>query len=191
MEAVAQPVFAAASLAFVVLFFTSAKHKIDRFDVFRFVLDDYRLLPSGITVVTAGVVVVLEVALAVGWLVAFVGVWGELALARAIVWIVAFATMLLLVGYALAMASLLLRGRVHVDCGCSSNDIPVSYRLVVRNVVMAAVPAALLLAPPTSFVPGAVWVGVALGIVAVTLYAGFNQLAANAAEQSTWVASRP
>jgi hypothetical protein len=59
---------------------------------------------------------------------------------------VAAACLLLL--YAGAMAVNLLRGRSRLDCGCGSEPEPVSWFLVLRNVVFAG--AAMAVALPTA-----------------------------------------
>lgn len=82
----------------------------------------------------------------------------------------------LLLGYGAAMAWQRAKGRV-LDCGCGGEPLPVSWALVLRNTVLAAVAgiaalpvAARPLAPMEFFVVAA---AVLLGTV---LYAAFNQV---------------
>ena len=115
--------------AFGLLFGMAAVHKLRDVDRFRAVLDDYRLLPSGIVPLASLAVVATEVAIAAT-------LW--LAGARR----VGFATAgLLLVGYALAMGVNLARGRRHLDCGCvgAAGREEISWWLVGRNGALALV----------------------------------------------------
>lgn len=185
IDALSAPLLAAASFGFVVLFFASTKHKIGQWQVFRFVLDDYRVVPSALVGVAAVLVVAVELVLLVGWVLVLAQALGLVTITGILVPFVAFATAFLLSCYALAMWSLLLRGRVHVDCGCSATDVPVSYRLVIRNFVLAAVPLALAGASSTALDVGTLLLGLVAAGVATLLYAAFNQLARNAAEQSS------
>ena len=189
IEALAAPLLAAASLGFVVLFGASTKHKLGQWLTFRFVLDDYRVLPSALVGFAAVLVVTVELVLLVGWVLVLVQALGLVVIAEALVRLVAVGTAVLLSVYALAMLSLLLRGRVHVDCGCSAADVPVSYRLVIRNAVLAAVPLAIALAPAPILDVSALLVGIAAAGIAILLYAAFNQLARNAAEQASFLVS--
>ncbi len=156
---------------------------------FRFVLDDYRVLPSALVGVAAVLVVTVELLLLIGWVLVLVQALGLVVIAEPLVPFVAAGTAVLLSLYALAMLSLLLRGRVHVDCGCSAADVPVSYRLVIRNAVLIVAPLAIAWAPPPTLDAGALLVGVVAAGVAILLYAAFDQLARNAAEQASFLVS--
>jgi hypothetical protein len=174
----------AVSLAFAVLLAAAAWHKLARFDRFVAALGDYRLLPEALCRPVAGTIAAFEAALAVGWL------------TRA--WPVAAgsATAALLVAYATAMAVNLLRGRVHIGCGCglggsSRGELPLSWWLVVRNVVLALV--ALVAALPGTGRALVLYDGLTVALVilaCVVLYASVSQLVGNASVIGSWSRTR-
>lgn len=98
----------------------------------------------------------------------------------------------LLLAYAGAMAWHRARGHV-LDCGCGGQPLPVSWALVLRNLVLAAI-AALPLAPaaPRPMGLGDFAVIAAAVLLGTVLYAGFNQILRHLpparARQSLWSA---
>lgn len=82
----------------------------------------------------------------------------------------------LLLLYAVAMASLRLQGRTP-DCGCGGEPLPVSWALVGRNVVLAAL-AVLASAPMAERALGGAdyLVVVAAVVLAGLIYAAFHQV---------------
>ena len=88
----------------------------------------------------------------------------------------ALAAVALLCLFGAAMARALLQGRV-LDCGCGGEPLPVSWALVVRNGVLAAV-AGLAAAPSTGrHLQGPDFLVVVLAILLSTLlYAAWNQV---------------
>lgn len=113
--------------AVAVVFFVAGLAKTVSYPRFRSAVAAYELLPAALVPVVARVVPVGEVLIA-GALVADVVL--PVAVAGAV-----GALML----FAVAMAVNLVRGR-EIDCGCGggSRPRPVSWRLVLRNVVLAA-----------------------------------------------------
>ena len=121
------------ALALVML--AAAWHKFSEADVFAGSLAGYRLLPQTVVTPVARVLPLAEAALAVGILVPATRTPALFGLAA------------LVLLYAAAMAINLLRGRHDIDCGCGGAAHPLSWGLVVRNVVLAA--AALAASRPT------------------------------------------
>ncbi|MBI3368251.1 MAG: hypothetical protein HY021_07350 [Burkholderiales bacterium] len=83
---------------------------------------------------------------------------------------------LLLVGYGAVMAWHRWHGHA-LDCGCGGEPLPVSWALVARNAVLAAI-AAIAAAPTAGRVMGIPEFSVVVGavVLATVLYAAFNQI---------------
>ncbi|HEX7036401.1 MAG TPA: MauE/DoxX family redox-associated membrane protein [Pseudomonadales bacterium] len=132
------PLFALlVALCLTLLFGAAAIAKLRDLAAFEATLAAYALLPAPLVPAASRLVPALETLLAVGWLV------------RLDDPLLAWASAALLVGYALAMAVNLRRGRIDLSCGCSfgSSD-PISWWLVARNLALALF--ALLPALPAS-----------------------------------------
>ena len=161
-------------LGLALLLLGAAFQKLRDIGDFRVVLATYRVLPDRFVGVAAWIVVAFEVVVGIGALLqirpAYVG------------------AIVLLLGYAGAMALNLWRGRRLIDCGCGGGVQPLTIGLVVRNVVLA-VGASVALSP--AFVRPLGW----LDFVSVTggtamlvlLYAATNQLLAARARLEEWV----
>ncbi len=170
------PVIAAALfLGLGTLFLLGAVHKATALAEFRTVLAGYRVLPENLVKVTALAVTAVEAGIGLAWLL--------LADKRA----VATATIVLLLVYAGAIALNLLRGRRHIDCGCSFGRSAgggefLSGWLVGRNLVLAALAATAGL-PVINRTLGALdYVTLAAALAAGTLlFATANQLIQNRA----------
>ena len=116
-----------------ILLIVASIEKLRLQGAFRDALAGYRIVPTPALGVAAIGIPLLEFALGAGLL---AGVSAAIIAAIA-----------LLLGYAMAMGVNLVRGRSHIDCGCSLvRGRPLSARLIVRNVVLAAM-AALALTP--------------------------------------------
>lgn len=119
-------------LALAILFLDAFCHKSSDVAAFRGIVGQYRILPRRLLSAFAMTIVAVELLVAVSLPVvqfAFPG----------------FAAAALLALYALALAINLVRGRVHIDCGChgpARRDMPLGWYLVWRNLALAA--AALL-----------------------------------------------
>ena len=105
---------------------------------------------------------------------------------------VAMTTAALLASYMSAIAVNLLRGRIHIDCGCTmgtsaGKDQQLSWGLVARNsvLIMAALTATV---PTTERAIGLVdYVTLVAGLLAIVLlYGAANQLLNNSAAIGTW-----
>lgn len=121
--------------ALALLFLVAAAHKLRDFGAFAGTLADYRMLPSRLTRPAAAAVVLLEATLA-----------PALLLPRAHDPTL-LATAALLGAYTLAIGVNLLRGRRHIDCGCSGPALrqPLGESLVARNLLLVALALACLL----------------------------------------------
>ena len=168
------------SVCFALLFLIAAVHKLAGAARFRAVLADYQLLPDALVPPMTRVVAVIELLLGLGWLIAY----------RTPV-IAVISTMLLAV-YAAAIGINLVRGRVHIGCGCgfggtADEDQQLSWGLVLRNgaLIVAAAVAAL---PPAQRQLGVVdYVSLIAAVLAsVLLYAAANQLLSNRAAINSW-----
>ena len=172
------------SLGFTLLFVLAAGHKLTGMAAFQAVLNDYHLFPPRLVPLMARVVPVLELLLGVGWLIS------------AQTPVVAYASAGLLAAYTAAMGINLIRGRVHIGCGCgfggaSPDDQPLSVGLLLRNVVLVIV--ALLAALPVperqlSIVDNLTLVAAVLA--STMLYAAANQLLQNRTAINSWRKAR-
>lgn len=156
----------AASLA--LLLGLSGLQKIRRFDAFRSVLAQYEVFPSALSTPAAALVVAAELVVPV---LCFMSVVAALGLAAA-----------LLSGYAIGIAINLLRGRTHIDCGCSvtaQTDQRIHWAMVWRNAVLVC--GALLgmaLLDHSSLAPSGHWLEMvslvaSVGVLAM-LYVSFD-----------------
>lgn len=170
----------ALSLAFGVLLIGSAWHKAAAHNTFRAVLADYQLLPAALIPLLAILMPLVEAAMGVTWLAGFATET------------VAVVTAALLLVYAVAIAINLLRGRVHITCGCgfggpSDDDEPLSWWLVGRNLLLIAL-ASLCATPSSARDLGAYdWLTVAGAMLAaILLYLASSQLLRNRAAIRSW-----
>ena len=168
------------SLGFALLFLLTSVHKLTGLEEFQAALTDYRLVPSGLVRLTAYLIPMMEVSLALGWLFAVQ------------IQIVAYASAGLLAAYGLAMGINLLRGRVHIGCGCGfggalQHDQQLSVGLVLRNVGLASI-ALIVTLPGSQRELGAGEYMMLLSAVAVSalLYASVSQLVQNSAAIHSW-----
>jgi len=168
------------SVGFGLLFLLAAVHKFSAAQQFRVILEEYRVMPRGLAGPLARVVPLLEVALSVGW---FSGARPEL---------IAVSSAALLVVYTSAIGINLIRGRIHIGCGCgvagsADGDQQLSSGLILRNTILIAI--ALVAVLPASARSFGVIDYVTLGstlLASALLYAGANQLLANGAAIGTW-----
>jgi hypothetical protein len=113
------------------LFAAAAWHKLRDWRGFLGAVARYRLLPGTLVTVVAAAVCLAELAVAAGLAMQAPGA--------------AAAAAGLLTGYALAMAATLRRGHRLPDCGCGGRAQPLSWALVGRNGILAAVSLAALI----------------------------------------------
>jgi len=121
--------------AAALLFASAASHKLRDLRRFDEIFSAYGLIPGRVRLRLSRAVPLLEGLVAVGLL--FAGT------RRLAVWV----AMLLLAGYAIAIAINLSRGRADLACGCGGPDErrPIALWMVWRNILMAALLALVLL----------------------------------------------
>ena len=172
---------AALRTALALMFGWAAAHKLRDMAAFRAAVSAYALVPAG----ALSVVSVLAVSTEMG--VAVTLAWPSSGSLSAL-----WAALLLLI-YAVAVAVNLLRGRAHIDCGCvgAAGRQPITWALVVRNVVLSSV--ALVTALPAS-PRSLVWIDAVTLVAAVgaltLLYAAADGVLAHAPQLARLVADR-
>jgi uncharacterized membrane protein YphA (DoxX/SURF4 family) len=116
------------SIALALVFGASAVLKFADFHEFRAAVANYRVLPESFTTPVAVLIPIAETAGAVGILIA-----RDHRAAAAML-------LLLLVIFTAAITINLMRGRLHVDCGCFGPALrqPLSWCLPARNVILMA-----------------------------------------------------
>ncbi len=148
------------------IFAVSVRHKITAWPRFKASFAAYEIVPAGLVAPAAAVLVVCEVFVVVGCL---------LARAEAI----AAAALLLLV-FAIAMTINLVRGRRFIDCGCGDEPTPIGLGLLLRNGVLFGMAIAAAGTVPGFDVPSATLFVAAMGAaVGYGIYATVEQLLAN------------
>ena len=168
------------SIAFGLLFLLAAVHKLTGLHEFRAALTAYELLPGALIAPISIFVPICEALLGVAWLLAIQPEF------------VALGSAALLGAYTSAISINLLRGRIHIDCGCgmasaAGRDQQLSWGLVARNVVLI-VAALMATLPAGERAIGVVdYVTLVAGLLAIVLlYGEANQLLNNGAAIGTW-----
>lgn len=165
---------------FGLLFLLAAVHKLTALRDFRATLEAYRLPPAALVTPVAWITASAELLLGVGWLAGF-----RPALTAA-------ASAALLFVYTLAMAVNIVRGRVHIDCGCSfgrssAGIQQLSKGLLFRNSVLIAATVVATLPVATRTLGPADYLVLFAALAALTLaYAAGNQLLTNFAAIGAW-----
>ena len=94
------------SIGFGLLFLLAAVHKFSTAQQFRVILEEYQVMPRVLAGVVARIVPLVEVVISVGWITGFRP------------GLVAISSAALLGVYTGAIGINLLRGRIHIGCGC-------------------------------------------------------------------------
>lgn len=168
------------SISFGLMFLLASVHKLTAFGRFRAVVAEFRVMPEILVPIAALLLPLLEIVLGIAWL--FLADMRPAALV----------TLVLLALYTSVIAFNLLRGRVHIRCGCgfgkpAGGDESLTWGLVIRNacLLLAAIAATLPVSPRvTGLLDHAVLV-VALAAVILIFTAG-NQLIRNSAAINSW-----
>lgn len=168
------------SINFGLLFLLAAAHKFSTAQQFRVILEEYQVMPRALAGPVARIVVLLEMMLSIGW---FTGYRPQL---------VALSSAALLAIYTSAIGVNLLRGRIHIGCGCgvagsAAGDQQLSSGLLLRNSVLIGI--ALVAAIPTTVRSFGVVDYITLSatlLASALLYLAANQLLANGAAIGTW-----
>jgi hypothetical protein len=113
------------ALAFIVLFATAGLQKLRSPSIFVATLADYRIVPRALLWVAAGMVIALELIVALGLF------WDTTRATSALIGAG------LLMAYGGSIALNLIRGRRHMDCGCAAQRRPIGRRMVARNAILA------------------------------------------------------
>jgi hypothetical protein len=166
------------SIALGLMFLMAAVHKFSDLARFQAVLADYRVMPASIVPVLAALLPLGEVLLGLCWLFSNLSVW--------------LPTAGLLALYTAGIAINLLRGRVHISCGCgfgnsTGADDALSWGLVMRNALLIA--AALVTILPVSVRAYEIldYVTLVAALLAsILLFTATNQLIRNQGAINTW-----
>lgn len=152
-------------LAFIAAGATKLRHRA----LLSGVIANYRLLPEPLVPAAAAALPLAELAVGTALLL------GEGRVAPAM-------AMAMLAAFAFAMAVNIRRGRAHIDCGCGQSSLrqTLSWTLVARNLILAAVLALRLAAPAPEDVPQLL-VAAASGLALFLVYLLFNLVIALAA----------
>ena len=171
MDAMGDQLLAAASVAGRVcvglVFLLAAAQKASHWRILSGVIANYRLLPRKMAAPAAALLPPSEMVIAILLLSGLVMPWAALA------------SIALLAVFAAAMAVNLLRGRGAIDCGCGQSFLAqtLSWTLVVRNGVLAALLLpSLVVASPMAL--SAALTGIGAGLAFFLLYLLLNALAA-------------
>jgi hypothetical protein len=159
------------AVALAVIFGASAAMKFADLAMFESALANYRLLPRAFEPLAAYLVPVGEGGCAAGLLFAATRSVGAAVL------------IVLLAAFAGAIAINLSRGRTNIDCGCFGPMLrqPLSAWLVVRNLVLMALAAALLLPAGARALVPLDYVTIGFGAATlIALYAAANYALSNA-----------
>lgn len=168
------------SISFGLMFLMAAVHKLASPARFRTELADYRVMPMAMVPAMSSLLPILEAGLGLGWLL------------TPSIGALPAATALLLLAYTTGIVVNLLRGRVHISCGCgfgragASGDT-LSHGIVARNGVLIG--AAVLASIPVQPRPLGVldyFSLVAALLVCLFLFAAGNQLIRNEAAIGSW-----
>jgi hypothetical protein len=160
-----------AALAAVVfqalLFLRAAWHKVGDYGRFVGFVADYRLVPEVLLGVVSRLLIAVELLVVAALVWPPFAAWGALG------------ALVLLGLYALAIAVNLLRGRTRLECGCGGAAQPLSWLLVVRNVVLMGLAALALFTPIGHTGPLETVVALMAGALAFSLYVITEQVMAN------------
>jgi uncharacterized membrane protein len=159
------------SLALAMVFAASALIKFVDFSEFRGALENYRIVPEGLSMPAAMTVPVIELAGAVGLLIPRFHADAAMVLIS------------LLAIFTAAIAINMMRGRLYIDCGCFGPMLrqPLSYWLLARNGVLMLLGAVAVIPNDARAMTWLDVVTVALGAsTLVILYGAANYLLASA-----------
>lgn len=158
---------AAGTTLLALLFLRAAWHKAGEFSGFTGFVADYRLLPAALVVPAAAALVAAE--------------FGALALlavpATAAVGAMAAAGLLTL--YAVAMAVNIMRGHRRIECGCGGAPQMLSVALIVRNGLLTADAALVVVGGSGSLSVGEAVASVAAGLLLFLTLTVVEQVLAN------------
>lgn len=155
------------TVVIALIFARAALHKLTEFTEFTGFVNDYRVVserlvrPASIGIVTAEIAVVGLQLLPGGRLPGLAIAAGMFAL------------------YALAMGFNIQRGRTHIECGCGGAVQPLSWALVIRNVVLVLLVGLAMLTGPVSLGFSGTATAIACGIAGWVVFLLAEQILAN------------
>jgi uncharacterized membrane protein len=158
------------AVALAIVFGGSAALKLADFEEFRAAVANYRIVPESLAMPVAALVPIAETTGAVGILIPRTREAGAAML------------LLILAVFTAATVVNLMRGRLHVDCGCFGPALrqPLSWWLPARNVILMALAAsAAVSSMDRAMTPLDVATVVFGAVTIVTLYLAANFLLAN------------
>ena len=170
----------ALAMVFALLFAGAAWHKLADREGFMAALRNYQILPTIACRPMGLIIPLVELALAACWL------------SGLFVPAIAVTSVLLLGIYALAIGVNLVRGRVHIDCGCgfanaSTKEQLLSWGLVLRNLVFMGMAGLIILPSNERALTFADYIVAFVAVLtALILFAGMEQLIKNRAAIRTW-----
>lgn len=159
------------SMALALVFGASAMIKFVDFSEFRGALENYRIVPEGLSLPAAAIVPITELGCAIGLLVPRY----HLTAAMLLIFLVAIFTA--------AIGINMMRGRLYIDCGCFGPMLrqPLSKWSLVRNGLLMLLNAVVMLADDARAMTKLDVVTITLGAsTLVLLYGAANYLLANA-----------
>lgn len=168
------------AVSFSLLLLLASVHKFSDLRRFEAVLNDYRALPAALVPAFAVILPALEAAIGLAWL------FASAAISPAI------ATVSLLSVYTLGIVINLMRGRLHISCGCgfgnaSGDGESLSWALVLRNTILVGF-ASLALLPVTQRDFGFLdYITLLSAVITIALlFAAASQLLRNRGAISLW-----
>lgn len=164
------------SWCLAVLFIGAAVDKLLDWGTFRTTLEEFRLMPEWALAAVGSIIVLMEALAGLGLLFSSLRAIG------------AGIAVTLLLAYGAGIWINLLRGRVHIDCGClGGRESALSYWLVLRNATLTAAAVLCVLTPSARTLSWMDIVSATGGVVTlVLLYLGINLLLSYHLEQSAW-----
>ncbi|HSH72128.1 MAG TPA: MauE/DoxX family redox-associated membrane protein [Methylophilaceae bacterium] len=163
-----------AGTTFLVLLLLGAMlHKLGDIERFYGFLANYQLLPEALVKVSAHLLILAE------------GLIMAMLLIPALNQLGAWMAIALLMLYATAITINLLRGNVHIECGCGGPAIHLSYGLLLRNLLIAlvALPSAISSHTQLNFIDAGI--GILCGVILCLVYTVAEQLIANFSHAQT------
>ncbi|WP_181702552.1 MauE/DoxX family redox-associated membrane protein [Chthonobacter albigriseus] len=165
---------AGTAVVFAALLFARALvHKLTDFTAFTGFLADYGVIPERFVTPASTMVLVAEAGVVA--LLLYPPTWSIGAALAA----------LLLLGYGAAIASAVRSGRRWVECGCGGAVQPVSWALVLRNAILAAIAALGTLGHSSALSLGETIAVLAAGFAVFVGYILVEQILGNAAHAAS------
>ena len=156
----------------IAVFVRAIWHKLSDFPVFKALFADYELLPQNLVAPVALILVLAEAAIVIGLVI------------PALRQVAAIGALVLLAVYGIAIAVNLWRGRYAIDCGCGGSGQGLSWFLVARNAILAAIAVLALASPLMRAISFADAIVLGLSVVTVwLLILAAEQAAANDAHR--------